>query len=222
MTASPLPPPRNWPRAALVLTALAILGGCGRGSRPRGDQTTSAAAAGSADSSANSSASASDDTSTTPDVGSPAAQHPGRTPAPPAGAAVTNAALLVDHPGNIQPGLTAQRRSATLSNPREHDPRALEEGKQLFVAYNCADCHGSEGSGAVGPSLQDGRWHFGGTAGEIYESISEGRPDGMPAWGGRISETQIWALVAYVRRLSAGQNVSTENFEGATVERSGH
>jgi len=56
----------------------------------------------------------------------------------------------------------------------------------------------------------------------VYESIYQGRPDGMPSWGGRISEEQIWALVAYVRSLSAGKEVSTENFTGKTVERSGH
>lgn len=130
---------------------------------------------------------------------------------------------LVAHPDNIQAGLPAQRPLRTITNPREHDPRAIEEGKQLFVSYNCSDCHGGEGSGGMGPSLQDGRWHFGGSAGEVYESISEGRPDGMPSWGGRIGDSQIWALVAYVRTLSAGKDVTTQTFEGAgTVARGGH
>lgn len=132
------------------------------------------------------------------------------------------APTLVAHPEDIQAGLAPTRRLLTVQNPREHDARALEEGKQLFISYNCTDCHGSEGSGAVGPSLQAGRWHFGGTAGEVYESIAEGRPDGMPSWGGRISEEQIWALVTYVRSLSANANVATENFEGKTVPRGGH
>jgi mono/diheme cytochrome c family protein len=44
----------------------------------------------------------------------------------------------------------------------------------------------------------------------------------MPAWGGRIADDQIWRLVAYVRTLSAGKDVSTENFTGKTVERTGH
>jgi cytochrome c oxidase cbb3-type subunit III len=131
-------------------------------------------------------------------------------------------AKLIAHPENIQLGLAISDSQVTLKNPREHDPRALEQGKQLFVAYNCADCHGGEGSGGMGPALDDGRWHFGGTVGEVYESISEGRPDGMPAWGGRISEREIWALVKYVRTLSAGKDPTTENFEGATIQRTGH
>src|SRR5579862_992872 len=101
---------------------------------------------------------------------------------------------LIAHPEHVQLGLANTRPQLTVTNPREHDPHALDEGKALFVSYNCADCHGSEGSGAMGPSLQDGRWHFGGSAGEVYESIEQGRPDGMPAWGGRISESQVWAL----------------------------
>jgi len=141
---------------------------------------------------------------------------------PPVQSSTAPAPTVIDHPEHITPGLTVARPQLTLANPRAQDPRALEEGKQLFRSYNCADCHGSEGSGGTGPSLQDGRWHFGGTAGEVYESIAEGRPDGMPAWGRRISDSQIWALVSYVRSLSAGKDVSTENFEGTTVQRGGH
>jgi len=132
------------------------------------------------------------------------------------------AAVLVQHPEHIQPGLTLQSRFASLINPYEGSPQRVSEGAKLFVAYNCADCHGADGSGAMGPSLQDGRWHFGGSSAEVFESIYEGRPDGMPAWGGRIGDDQIWRLVAYVRSLSAGHDVATENFTGRTVERTGH
>jgi mono/diheme cytochrome c family protein len=44
----------------------------------------------------------------------------------------------------------------------------------------------------------------------------------MPAWGSLISDDQVWMLVTYVRSLSKGKNVTTENFAGATVERTGH
>jgi cytochrome c oxidase cbb3-type subunit 3 len=134
----------------------------------------------------------------------------------------SNPPALIAHPEHVHPGLADVRPALVLQNPREHDPRAIPEGKALFVSYNCVDCHGGDGTGAMGPSLADGRWHFGGTPGEVYESIAQGRPNGMPAWGGRIADSQIWALVAYVRSLSANANVSTENFEGATVERGGH
>jgi cytochrome c oxidase cbb3-type subunit 3 len=108
-----------------------------------------------------------------------------------------------------------------LRNPYEGNKTAIATGAKLFVAYNCVDCHGADGAGAMGPSLQDGRWHFGGTAGAVFESIYQGRPDGMPAWGNRITNEQIWMLTAYVRSLTA-QDLSTENFGGETVERTGH
>lgn len=129
---------------------------------------------------------------------------------------------MVEHPDHIQPGLTFRGRWASLKNPYEGNAQRIAEGGKLFVAYNCLDCHGAEGSGAMGPSLQDSRWHFGGTPGDVFQSIYEGRPDGMPAWGGRISDDEIWRLVAYVRTLANGHSVTTENFTGKTIARTGH
>ena len=138
------------------------------------------------------------------------------------GGAGTQATYFVEHPDHIQPGLAFQGRWAQLANPFEGNADRIAEGGKLFISYNCMDCHGAEGSGAMGPSFQDGRWHFGGTAGDVYQSIYEGRPDGMPAWGGRIADDQIWRLVAYVRTLDKGHSVATENFTGKTIARSGH
>jgi cytochrome c oxidase cbb3-type subunit 3 len=138
-------------------------------------------------------------------------QQPRGTPAP-----------FVQHPEHVQPGLPMQRPFTTLKNPFDGDKQRITEGASLFIAYNCMDCHGADGSGAMGPSLADGRWHFGGTAGEVFQSIYEGRPEGMPAWGGRIADDQIWRLVAYVQSLGAGKDVSTENFTGRTIEKMGH
>lgn len=128
---------------------------------------------------------------------------------------------FVQHEENLPVGFPLGGRFLNLRNPYEGDKKAIATGSQLFIAYNCLDCHGADGSGAMGPSFQDGRWHFGGSSGEVFESIAEGRPDGMPSWGGRISNDQIWMLTAYVRSL-ASKDLSTENFTGATVERTGH
>ena len=128
---------------------------------------------------------------------------------------------FVEHPEILPVGFPTQLKPLLVKNPYEGDKHAIGVGAQLFVGYNCLDCHGAEGSGAMGPSFQDGRWHFGGSPGEVFESIYQGRPDGMPAWGGRISNDQIWMLTAYVRSL-ASKDLSTENFTGKTVERTGH
>jgi cytochrome c oxidase cbb3-type subunit 3 len=132
------------------------------------------------------------------------------------------AGRFVTHPEHIQPGMVTPPAGLVLRNPHEGDPNAIATGAKLFIAYNCLDCHGADGSGAMGPSLADGRWHFGGAPSEVFESIYQGRPEGMPAWGSLISPDQIWMLVSYVRSLEANKDVTTENFSGKTVERTGH
>ena len=132
------------------------------------------------------------------------------------------AGRFVSHAEHIQPGMVKPFAGRMLVNPHENDANAVATGAKLFVAYNCIDCHGADGSGAMGPSLADGRWHFGGEPAEVFESIYQGRPEGMPAWGSLIGDDQIWMLVSYVRSLSKGKDVNTENFSGKTVERTGH
>ena len=149
----------------------------------------------------------------------PGARPPTRDPRP---QSVTDTLRFVAHGEHVPAGFPSVARPLALANPYEGNARAAAAGGQLFVAYNCIDCHGADGAGAMGPSLADGRWHFGGGPAEVFESIYQGRPEGMPAWGGRIADDQIWMLVTYVRGLSAGKDVSTENFTGQTVERTGH
>ena len=129
---------------------------------------------------------------------------------------------FVAHSAHIRPGGIALRDTFTIRNPFEGDKNAIAMGAKLFISYNCVDCHGADGSGAMGPALMDGRWHFGGSPGEVYESIAQGRPDGMPAWGGLLDRSTIWRLVSYVRSLEQGKDVATENFSGKTVQRTGH
>ena len=136
--------------------------------------------------------------------------------------AVAESLRFVAHPDYISAGFPQTRPALTLRNPHANNPAAIQVGAKLFIAYNCMDCHGADGSGSMAPTFQDNRWHFGGTDGEVFESIYQGRPEGMPAWGGRIADDQIWMLVAYVRSLGVGKDPSTENFTGKTVERSGH
>jgi cytochrome c oxidase cbb3-type subunit 3 len=131
------------------------------------------------------------------------------------------AARFVSHPEHLRPGLMPPK-GLTLRNPYAGNASAIATGAKLFVAYNCMDCHGADGSGAMGPSLADGRWHFGGEPGEIFESIYVGRPDGMPAWGTLISADQIWMLAAYVKSLEQNANPTTENFTGEAEARMGH
>jgi len=128
---------------------------------------------------------------------------------------------IITHDEILPVGFPAGRPAVSLRNPYEGNKGALGIGAKLFISYNCIDCHGADGAGAMGPSFQDGRWHFGGSAGAVFESIYQGRPEGMPSWGGRIADDQIWMLTAYVRSLAVA-DLSTENFTGLTIERTGH
>lgn len=54
----------------------------------------------------------------------------------------------------------------------------------------------------MGVALMDNRWRYGHRPDDIYRTILEGRPNGMPSFRGRIPEEQVWQLVAYVRSMS--------------------
>ncbi|PYQ47863.1 MAG: hypothetical protein DMF59_17700 [Acidobacteria bacterium] len=66
--------------------------------------------------------------------------------------------------------------------------------------YNCSGCH-AHGGGGIGPALMDDEWTYGSSPANIYTSIAEGRPNGMPSYGGHIPDYQIWELTTYVRAL---------------------
>lgn len=85
-----------------------------------------------------------------------------------------------------------------IDNPT---PTDVQAGRQLYIHLNCADCHGFHAKGAMGPSLVDKYWRYGGTPAAIFKSIYEGRPQGMPAWGASLSPHDIWQLVAYIQSL---------------------
>jgi cytochrome c oxidase cbb3-type subunit 3 len=48
----------------------------------------------------------------------------------------------------------------------------------------------------------DDQWIYGAAPANIYATIVEGRPNGMPSFRGRITDQQVWQLVAYVRSMS--------------------
>ena len=87
---------------------------------------------------------------------------------------------------------------ADVHNPYERDLAAAKEGRDLFVNMNCAACHGYDLKGGMGPDLTDTYWRYGGSPADIYKSIFEGRPQGMPAWGRAIPPAMIWKVVTYI------------------------
>lgn len=98
-----------------------------------------------------------------------------------------------------QPG--PDRAFITVRNPYAGNRDVLNDGRRLFNWYNCAGCHGDHGGGGMGPSLRDTAWRYGGDDVSIFASITEGRRNGMPAWGTKLPADDIWKLVTYIKSM---------------------
>ena len=92
-------------------------------------------------------------------------------------------------------------REITLQNPYWRDPDAIRDGQRLYGWYNCSGCHAG-GGGGMGPPLMDDMWIYGSAPANIVATILEGRPNGMPAFRGKIPDYQAMQLAAYVRSMS--------------------
>jgi cytochrome c oxidase cbb3-type subunit 3 len=103
----------------------------------------------------------------------------------------------------LHPGTTTQpaTQPAAVVNPYEDNAYALSEGQRLYSNYNCVGCH-AHGGGGMGPALIDDQWIYGSQPDQIFSTIVQGRPNGMPSFMGRISDSQVWQLVAYVRSMN--------------------
>jgi cytochrome c oxidase cbb3-type subunit 3 len=77
----------------------------------------------------------------------------------------------------------------------------LAQGKQLYTWFNCNGCH-AHGGGDIGPALMDDQWLYGSEIENVYATIVQGRPNGMPSFRNRIPDQQVWQIAAYVRSMS--------------------
>ncbi len=111
-----------------------------------------------------------------------------------------------------QGAATLGPRSDSLRNPHAGDQKSASEGEKLFGSMNCDGCHGGGATGFAAASLSDGRWRYGGSDGAIFQSIRDGRPKGMPAFGELLSPEIIWKLVTYLRSLPVPKTVPTQSW----------
>ena len=83
-----------------------------------------------------------------------------------------------------------------------NNAQAMSTAHNLFQ-QNCAQCHGSDGGGAVGfPNLANADWQWGGDADTVVATITGGRVAAMPPWGAVLGEPGVEEVVAYVQTLS--------------------
>ena len=93
------------------------------------------------------------------------------------------------------------RRRPAIRAARDYENNAfhISRGQRLFRWFNCNGCH-ANGGGGMGPALMDDEWRYGGSIEQIYATIIEGRPNGMPSFRGKITD----AADLGARRLRAG------------------
>ena len=113
------------------------------------------------------------------------------------------------------------------STPMSHTPNpvsltvtSVDAGSRLYQA-NCAACHGVSGAGGgplsgttaiTPPSLLA---HLGQHSdGDLFYWISNGMPGGMPAWAAKLSETDRWNLINYLRSIN-GANPAAGSMRGS-------
>jgi cytochrome c oxidase cbb3-type subunit III len=123
--------------------------------------------------------------------------------APSAGRGPNEVSVTSLFPNGVAPPLPPDPIGARF----EGNKLAIADGEQLFGQMNCTGCH-FNGGGGMGPALMSGHWRYGGRMEQIYESIAQGRPNGMPSWQFVLQPQQIWDLAAYVKSLSASPTVA--------------
>jgi cytochrome c oxidase cbb3-type subunit 3 len=92
-----------------------------------------------------------------------------------------------------------------VSDPRsqgyQNNAMHVSNGQLYYHWMNCSGCH-SEGGGGIGPALNDTKWRYGSSMESIVQTIAHGRPNGMPAFAGKMTPQQIWEVGAFVRMLA--------------------
>ncbi len=66
---------------------------------------------------------------------------------------------------------------------------------------HCAECHGPNGEGGIGPNLTTGVFYHGGDDADLFQNIANGiEGTAMPSTF--FDAAQVWQIVAYVRSLA--------------------
>ena len=110
--------------------------------------------------------------------------------------AVTVSILCLTGGGRV----LAQDRST--KNPVEGNAEAIRAGMGLYRG-RCADCHGMDARGIRSPDLTQ-VWASGRSDDGLFKILRNGVPGTeMPAVGVRMSDEEVWKVLAYLRTLAA-------------------
>ncbi|MGB8060978.1 MAG: cytochrome c [Candidatus Sulfotelmatobacter sp.] len=81
-------------------------------------------------------------------------------------------------------------------------PAVAQDAAATFKA-KCAMCHGADGKGGkmgtkdfASPEIKSA------SDAQLIETVTKGKPPKMPSYGGKLKDTEIKDLVAYIRSLA--------------------
>jgi|SRR5215472_8575312 len=100
----------------------------------------------------------------------------------------------------------APATAATKKNPVAGSQTSVGEGKKLYTKH-CASCHGpsgdGDGSAAADLGIHPAKLSESGSQsdGALFWKITTGKKP-MPGYGAKLSETDRWNLINYLRTLS--------------------
>ena len=115
--------------------------------------------------------------------------------------------LLLPFQSSTAPKKGGNPEAAKVTNPVAGSADAASAGKRVYTRM-CGRCHGPEGKGdgtaATGnvPDLTDAQWDFGGSDGEIFSVIHDGVSADMDGYAARLSDADIWNVVAYIKSIA--------------------
>jgi mono/diheme cytochrome c family protein len=122
-----------------------------------------------------------------------------------AGVTIMTAHVAAQNPGGSPDG-------KKMKNPVASSAESIKAGQALFQK-NCRFCHGADakGDGPMAPenthpsNLTDDKWDRGSTDGELFLVISNGAGPkfDMKGYKSKMSETDMWNVVNYLRSLQA-------------------
>ncbi len=118
--------------------------------------------------------------------------------------------IAAQDPSQHHAGAHRHPEAAKLKNPVPADEKSIAEGKMQYTKH-CAECHGDTGKGdgemadmsdPKPANLSDAEWKHGSSDGEIFSVIHNGvKGTDMKPWGKKLTTTQMWDLVNYIRTL---------------------